>query len=215
MKLAVFDLDGTLIDSLADIAEATNFAMRKLGFPEHPLNEFNYMVGDGVKILIERALPDDRQELFEQALKLYNDYYNENYTVKTYVYKGITETLKQLKAMGIKLAVASNKTHCFTEVIIKNYFGNDTFDAVYGKFDARPVKPDPAILNAILSDMSIAPSEAIMIGDTSIDINTGKNAGVRSIGCLWGFRSMEELTSAGADFRAEKPEDIVKFIREI
>ena len=215
MKLAVFDLDGTLIDSLADIAEATNFAMRKLGFPEHPLNEFNYMVGDGVKILIERALPDDRQELFEQALKLYNDYYNENYTVKTYVYKGITETLKQLKSMGIKLAVASNKTHCFTEVIIKNYFGNDTFDAVYGKSDERPVKPDPAILNAILSDMSIAPSEAIMIGDTSIDINTGKNAGVRSIGCLWGFRSMEELTSAGADFIAEKPEDIVKFIREI
>ncbi len=130
MKLAVFDLDGTLIDSLADIAEATNFAMRKLGFPEHPLNEFNYMVGDGVKILIERALPDDRQELFEQAIKLYNDYYNENYTVKTYVYKGITETLKQLKAMGIKLAVASNKTHCFTEVIIKNYLGNDNFEAV-------------------------------------------------------------------------------------
>lgn len=212
MKLAIFDLDGTLINSLDDIAEATNFAMRELGFPERPFNNFNYMVGDGVKKLIERALPDDKQNFFNKALILYNGYYNENYTAKTYVYEGITETLKQLKSMGMKLAVASNKTHRFTENIISHYFGSNLFDSVYGKSEERPVKPDPSIVNAIMKDMNIEPSDAVMIGDTSIDIKTGKNAGIKTIGCTWGFRTLEELTSAEADFIAYTPEDIINFI---
>lgn len=212
MKLAIFDLDGTLINSLADIAEATNFAMRELGFPEHPVNNFNYMVGDGVKRLIERALPDDKQHLFNKALILYNGYYNENYTAKTYVYEGVTEALKQLKSMGMKLAVASNKTHQFTENIINHYFGSNLFNSVYGKSEERPVKPDPSIVNVIMKDMNIEPSDAVMIGDTSIDIKTGKNAGIKTIGCTWGFRTLEELTSAEADFIAYTPEDIINFI---
>ena len=115
MKLAIFDLDGTLVNSLADIAEATNYAMRILGFPEHELSEFNYLVGDGVAKLIERALPVENQDKFDEALSLYNNYYNKNYTVKTYIYDGIEKMLNTLKEKGFELAVASNKTHEFTE----------------------------------------------------------------------------------------------------
>lgn len=212
MKLAVFDLDGTLIDSLADIAEAANYAMRNLKLPEHELSKFNYMVGDGVKRLIERSLPEDKQAMFNDALKLYNDYYDKNYTVKTYVYDGITETLKNLKNNGILLAVASNKTHGFTENIIHHYFGDELFSIVCGKSDERPVKPDPAILTYIMKNLNVKPEDSFMIGDTCIDIKTGKNAGMKTLGCLWGFRTREELCKAEADFIAENPCDIIKYI---
>lgn len=212
MKLAIFDLDGTLINSLSDIAEATNYAMRTLELKEHPLSSFNMMIGDGLKVLIEHALPDDKQEYFEQALSLYNDYYNKNYTVKTYVYDGIKETLKKLSNNNILLAVASNKTHSFTENIVNHYFEDELFSAIYGKSDGRAAKPDPAILTTIMNKLNIDPCETVMIGDTSIDIETGKNAKTKTIGCLWGFRTLQELIGAKADFIAEKPEDIIKFI---
>ncbi len=214
MKTAIFDLDGTLVNSLADIAEASNYAMRSLGFLEHELSSFNYFVGDGVKKLMERVLPDDRQEMIDTALELYNEYYNENYTVKTYAYDGIRETLEKLKSRGTVLAVASNKTHIFTQNVIHHYFGDDIFSEVCGKSEGRPVKPDPAIIKDIMRKLNVACEECVMVGDTCIDINTGKNAGIKTIGCLWGFRTREELVNAGADFIAEKPEDIFRFICE-
>ncbi len=212
MKLAIFDLDGTLTDSLADIAEAANYALRKLGFPQHELSKYNYFVGDGVKTLIERILPDNAQDKFDEALSLYNGYYNEHYTVKTYVYDGIMEMLKKLKSNGVSLAVASNKTAIFTENVIKNYFGDELFDMVCGKEEKRPAKPDPEIVLGIMDKLSAKAEECYMIGDTNIDINTGKNAGIKTIGCLWGFRTLEELKAAGADYIAKKPSDILKFI---
>lgn len=212
MKLAVFDLDGTLINSMADIADATNHAMRTLGFPTYPLEAFNMMIGDGLKNLIERALPNDKQEYYEQALSLYKDYYNKHYTVKTYVYDGIRELLDTLSENGVTLAVASNKTHEFTESIVKYYFGDNLFSVVYGKSDGRPVKPDPAILFAVMDKLGAKPQETFMIGDTSMDINTGKNAETKTIGCLWGFRTLQELSDAKADFIAQNPSDILEFI---
>lgn len=212
MKLAIFDLDGTLVNSLSDIAEATNYAMDKLGLPRHELSKFNYMVGDGLKLLIERALPQDKQDRFDEAVKLYNDYYNKNYTVKTYAYEGITETLDKLKEMGVILAVASNKTDIFTQNVISHYFGGERFTLVCGKEADKPVKPDPWIVNNIIEKLKISKDDCVMIGDTSIDINTGKSAGIKTIGCLWGFRTKEELENAGADFIVEKPQDIVKIL---
>ncbi len=212
MKLAIFDLDGTLINSLTDIAEATNYSMRALGFAEHPLSSFNMMVGGGLKALIEHALPDGREDYFEEALEIYNNYYNENYTVKTYVYDGIKKVLEELRQKEILLAVASNKTHHFTENIVKHYFGDELFTVVYGKSDTRPAKPDPAIIHTIIDKLGIDADEAVMIGDSSIDIKTGKNARIRTIGCLWGFRTFNELSKAGADHIVEKPEDILKLL---
>lgn len=212
MKLAVFDLDGTLVNSLADIAEATNYSMRKLGFPEYELSEYNYMVGDGVAKLIERALPEENQDKFDEALMIYNQYYNKNYTVRTYVYEGIEKMLNTLKKYGFELAVASNKTHEFTENVISHYFGDELFSAVFGKSEGNPVKPDPAIVENIMDKLNISREDTVMIGDTCIDIKTGKNAGIKTIGCLWGFRTLEELVGAGADHIADKPADIVKYL---
>lgn len=212
MKLAVFDLDGTLLNSLADIAEATNYSMRSLGFPEHELSKFNYFVGNGVKKLMERALPSDNSDSLDIALKLYNEYYDKNYKVKTYVYDGIMETLEKLRSSGVVLAVASNKTHQFALSVIRHYFGEDIFSIVCGKSENRPVKPDPAIITYIMESLKVNFEEKFMIGDTAIDIDTGKNSGLKTIGCLWGFRTREELVSAGADFIAEKPVDTFKFI---
>ncbi len=212
MKLAIFDLDGTLVNSLADIAEATNFAMRKLGFPEHELSEFNYLVGDGVAKLIERALPKENHDKFSEALKIYNDYYNKNYTVKTYIYDGIEKMLNVLKENGFELAVASNKTHEFTENVIEHYFNDELFSAVFGKTEGNPVKPNPAIVDNIIDKLNVSREDTVMIGDTCIDIKTGKNAGIKTIGCLWGFRTIEELVNAGADYIAEKPADIIKYL---
>lgn len=214
MKLAIFDLDGTLVNSLADIAEATNYAMRKLGFPEHELSEFNYLVGDGVAKLIERGLPEENQDKFSEALKIYNDYYNKNYTVKTYVYDGIEKMLNMLKEKGFELAVASNKTHEFTENVIAHYFSDELFSAVFGKSEENPVKPNPAIIENIIDKLNVSREDTVMIGDTCIDIKTGKNAGIKTIGCLWGFRTLEELVNAGADYIADKPADIVKYLCE-
>ncbi len=212
MKLAVFDLDGTLINSLEDIAEATNYSLRSLGFPEHELSKFNYFVGDGVKKLIERVLPPDNSDSFNAALELYNEYYDKNYTVKTYVYEGVLETLEKLRSSDVVLAVASNKSHQFVVNVIKHYFGENIFSIVCGKSENRPVKPDPAIIEYIIKSLNTDFEERFMVGDTAIDINTGKNSGLKTIGCLWGFRTREELVGAGADFIAQKPEDILKFI---
>ena len=212
MKLAIFDLDGTLVNSLADIAEATNFTMRELGLPEHELPKFNYMVGDGLRMLIERALPDDKQNLYDKAVELYNGYYGTHYTVKTTVYDGVMEMLDGLRGRGVILAAASNKTDFFTTDVISHYFGDDRFEMVLGKSKGRPVKPDPAILYEILDKLHADKDDCFMIGDTSIDIETGKNAGIKTIGCLWGFRTREELEKAGADFIAEKPSDILGYI---
>lgn len=212
MKLAVFDLDGTLVNSLADIADASNYAMRTMGFSEHELSKFNYFVGDGVKKLIERILPDGKQDKLDIALEYYNAYYEKNYTVKTYVYDGIKELLKELKKNGVFLAVASNKTHEFTENVINHYFEYNIFSVVCGKIEGRPVKPNPAIVTDIMKKFNEEISDCFMIGDTSIDIKTGKNAGFKTIGCIWGFRTSDELINAGADFIAEKPDDILKYI---
>lgn len=214
MKLAIFDLDGTLVNSLADIAEATNYAMRKLGFPEHELSEFNYLVGDGVAKLIERALPKENQDKFSEVLKIYNDYYNNHYTVKTYIYDGIENMLNILKEKDFELAVASNKTHEFTENVIAHYFSDELFSAVFGKSEGNPVKPNPAIVDNIIDKLNVSREDTVMIGDTCIDIKTGKNAGIKTIGCLWGFRTIEELVNAGADYIADKPADIVKYLCE-
>ena len=212
MKLAVFDLDCTLVNSLADIADASNYAMSRLGLPEHELSKFNYFVGDGVKKLIERVLPSNKQDKLDIALKYYNEYYDKHYTIKTYVYDGIKEILEELKKNGVLLAVASNKTHEFAENVIHHYFGDNIFSVICGKSEIRPVKPDPAIIMDIITKLKADKEDCFMIGDTSIDINTGKNAGIKTIGCLWGFRTREELVRTGADFIAEKPCDILKYI---
>lgn len=213
MKLAIFDLDGTLVDSLGDLADSCNNGLKKMGYPVHELEKYRYFVGDGVLKLVERILPEDkRSEENISALKAeFDSYYNVHYADKTHPYDGIVSLLDALSAKGVKLAVASNKPDEFTKSVV-NVFFEGKFDMVLGKCPDTEKKPAPDILLKIMDALDVSADETVMIGDTNVDIRTAKNAGVSSIGCLWGFRTMEELEQAGADHIVSSPNEILKYI---
>lgn len=215
IKLAIFDLDGTLINSIEDLADATNYALNECGFEIHEVEKYYYFVGNGLNNLIMRAIPETHrnEETIIKITALFADYYSKNYCNKTYIYDGITNMVSELKARGIKLAVASNKPDEPTKIIVKKLFGEDTFDYIQGNKKGVPHKPHPQIIYDVLRNFEIEEQQAIMIGDTDIDINTGKNAGLKTIGCLWGFREINELQKAGADLIASHPNDILEFIK--
>lgn len=216
LPLLIFDLDGTLVNSIDDLADAVNNSLGIMGQPIHDVEKYNYFVGDGVWELCQRALPTDyaTKDNIATLHKLFNEYYEKNYMVNTRAYEGIKLLLNTLKDAKIKLAVASNKTHEFTVKIIKDIFGSDLFDVVLGSKDNVAKKPSPEILNIIINKIGINKEKTFMVGDTNIDILTAKNAGISSIGCLWGFRTREELEKAGADYIATDPMEILEIIKK-
>lgn len=213
-KLAIFDLDGTLINSIIDLADATNYALRECGFPEHTVDKYNYFVGDGVNNLILRAIPEGSHcdTTILKVKNLFSEYYNKHFSDKTYIYEGIIPLLNNLKTNGVKLAVASNKPDQFTKQIISDLFGTELFDFVQGNKEGIPHKPDSRIIKEAMSFLGVSDKETVMIGDTNVDIKTGKNAGIRTIGCLWGFRDELELKEAGADFIVSTPDEIFNIL---
>ena len=213
IKLAIFDLDGTLINSLGDLADATNKALTDFGFPRHEEDKYRYFVGNGAKKLIERALPDGtpddvRQRVFDR----YSDYYREGCMNRTKPYDGMPALVKQLREGGIKCAVASNKPDEFSKRIVRELLGADSFDLVRGKRDDTPTKPAPDIVYGICAELGCEVGEAVMIGDSNVDVATAHNAGISCIGCTWGFRGERELREAGADFIAYTPNDIARTV---
>lgn len=213
-KLIIFDLDGTLADTLQDLADAVNYALDVHGFPIHPLESFRYFVGNGVPKLIERAVPEEKRntEILESVKKDFSYYYNIHSLDKTESYRGITDMLKLIKKMGISTAVATNKSEEFVNAILQKLFPEFRFDAVMGGVENMPKKPDPAIVHKILSVLKIRHDEAVFAGDSDVDVHTAKNAGMKSIGCLWGFRDYNELEKAGADHIVSKPSEIVEIL---
>lgn len=209
--IAIFDLDGTLADTLYDLADATNFALKKLGYPVHPYESYKKFVGNGVQKLCYRALPDDKKSDTEKLLEIFSGYYGKHFLDKTKLYDGMRETLSTLAENNVLLAVATNKPQNFARQIVNKLLPEFDFVKVLGGCSERPKKPDTAIINEILSGLT-ADDKIFMIGDSNVDIQTAKNAGIFSIGCEWGFRGREELENAGADFIAETPSDIAEFI---
>ncbi|MDE5558686.1 MAG: HAD-IA family hydrolase [Ruminococcus sp.] len=209
--IAIFDLDGTLADTLYDLADATNYGLEKMGYPVHPYESYKQFVGNGVQKLCYRALPDDKKDDTGKLLEIFSEYYGMHFLDKTKLYSGMKKTLDTLRENDVILAVATNKPQNFAIKIIDKLLPEFDFVKVLGGCAERPKKPDTAIINEIISDF---PEEEniFMIGDSNVDIQTAKNAGIRSIGCVWGFRGVEELTRAGADFIAENPADIAEFI---
>lgn len=211
LTTAIFDLDGTLADTLCDLADAVNFGLIQLGYPTHPYESYKIFVGNGVKKLCERALPDDKKDDTDRLLSIFTERYNKHFLDKTCLYDGIREALTTLSAKGVTLAVATNKPQEFAVRIVEKLLPEFKFAAVLGGCSERPKKPDPQIISDILALLP-KQDKVFMIGDSNVDIFTAKNAGIASIGCLWGFRSREELAEAGADYIAENPHDIVKFM---
>lgn len=214
MITAIFDLDGTLADTLYDLADAVNYGLRQLGYPEHEYEKYKHFVGNGVQKLCFRALPEDKKDDAEKLHEYFNEYYGEHFLDKTKLYDGMYETLKKLSANGVKLAIATNKPENFAVEIADALLSELDFVKILGGCDYRPKKPDTAILVEIFAALPDKENRVFMIGDSNVDVEVGKNAGIETIGCVWGFRGREELETAGADFIAETVDDIVKFILE-
>ncbi|NLO21192.1 MAG: HAD family hydrolase [Syntrophomonadaceae bacterium] len=216
IKLCVFDLDGTLVNSLEDLAASTNYALIKNGFPPRQIHEFPYLIGDGVLILLQRAMGEIYQEeQVQQLLEDFDYYYNGHYADLTRPYAGCVELLRDLQEEGLQLAVLSNKPDRFTKIIVEEMFPDITFARIKGKSEHYPTKPDPASLNSILEELQLAPEQALYIGDTNVDVLTAHNAGIKIAGAAWGFRGREELRQNGADYLIESPHEIKNLIKQI
>ena len=190
-KLVLFDLDGTLVNTLFDLADSCNYTLEHYGFPPYETERYKYFVGDGMPKLIENILPKDKytEELHSECLTFFKKRYSEHYMDKSCVYDGIKELLTQLKKRGFKIGVLSNKAHEMTAVIVEELFGKDFFDAVYGKVDGYPTKPDPTLGLKIINDLGLTPDDTVFIGDSGNDAKISVNLNCIGIGVVWGYRS--------------------------
>lgn len=209
-KLVIFDLDGTLLNTIADLAQSTNHALRTLGYPTHEEAAYNFMVGNGIDKLFERALPEGEKskENVLRVRKEFVPYYDAHNADKSRPYPGIPELLEQLQAQGLQLAVASNKYQTATRKLVARYFPEIRFAAVFGQREGINVKPDPAIVEEILSITGVSKQDVLYVGDSGVDMQTAINAGVASCGVAWGFRPRTELEGFNPDYIVEKAEEI-------
>lgn len=212
-KAVIFDLDGTLINSIGDLAAACNYGLEKCGFPTHEVEEYKMFVGDGRLKLIERILaPEIRnEENINKLLKLFDDYYSDHMFDNTKTYDGVIELIDYLHKKDIKCAVVSNKPHEFATQIVSDFLGK-RFEVVFGHRKDTKTKPDPYSVNEVIKKLDISKDECLYVGDSNVDIITARNAGVKSVGVLWGFRSEEELRGEGADFIANDMEELKNII---
>ncbi len=198
INTVIFDLDGTLLNTLEDLTDSVNFALKKMGAPLHTCEEVRMMVGNSVNYLIEKAMPLG-SSLDEQnrCLKIYEEHYHTNMQNKTAPYNGIKEMLSELSAKGYKMAVVSNKSDGFTKALVKDFFGEYIAEAI-GRSAYVPRKPAPDSVLKIMSVLGSKKDEAVYVGDSEVDVKTAKNAGLPCVGCLWGFRDEATLKAEGA-----------------
>ena len=193
-KLVIFDLDGTLLDTLDDLSEAVNHAMRLRGFPLHTRDEYMKMVGNGVRNLVLRALPDEQkgdEALLDAALADFRTFYTAHIDVHTHPYPGMQELVRELNLRGVRMAIASNKFQEGTEYLVKKFFPGIPFVAVLGNRPGFPLKPDPGIVQEVLQKTGLTQAEALMVGDSPTDMKTAENGGIRGIAVSWGYRPMK------------------------
>lgn len=213
-KLVIFDLDGTLLNTIADLADSTNYALKQCGFPTHPECSYNLFVGNGINKLFERALPEGKrtEENILCVRKEFLAYYGGHNTDKSTPYPGIPELLEQLTRQNIQLAVASNKYQEATRKLIAYYFPEIPFVAVFGQREGIFPKPDPGIIFDILSLTGVPKDNVLYVGDSGVDMQTAINSGVFSCGVTWGFRPREELENYMPDYIIDRAEDVLTIV---
>lgn len=211
----IFDLDGTLLNTLEDLANAANHTCALHGWPTFPVDAYRYKVGNGMIKLVERFMPAEYlgdQRLFAQVFDEFRTYYDEHKEDHTAPYPGILGMLDQLRAIGLTLVVLTNKDHAAAAPLVQHYFG-DRFAFVQGRVDAFPPKPAAPITLHTMEAAGAVPASTLYVGDSNVDVQTGHNAGLPVIGVTWGFRGRGELEQAGADFIATRPQDIIDIAR--
>lgn len=213
----IFDLDGTLADTMDDLKTAVNSTLTILGYETRTKFELLNFINNGSRELVRRSLPTAVQTedfIIDSALSIYKDEYEKCFCDKTREYTGMNEVLSKLKELGFRLGVLTNKPDQFAKIIIKKLFGESTFEFVQGQTDL-PHKPDPTGALLVAKEIGVKPHKCIFIGDSDVDIKTAQNAGMRSIGVAWGYRSVELLTETGANFIAESPAQIEEHATEL
>jgi phosphoglycolate phosphatase len=217
MDAVIFDLDGTLLDTLEDIAASVNAVLKKYGFPEHATDDYRYMVGEGLMKLVTRALPADRRDetTIRMALDALRSEYDRRWNQTTKLYDGIDGMLDWLIASGRRLAVLSNKPDEFTKRCVVAMLPRWHFDAVHGQRNGFPPKPDPAGANQIVEQLNIPPHRIMFVGDSGVDMKTALAAGMYPAGVLWGFREAGELKAAGARSLIEHPRALQTLLQEL
>ncbi len=216
IKAVLFDLDGTIADTLSDLAAAGNFALKALNLPIHSMEQYKYFVGRGIPNLIKKIIPEDKynDDLFLSVKSKFFEYYSVHSMDKTARYNGMLEVMRQLKFDGVKIAVVTNKAQKPAEKIVELLYG-DLFDAVVGQIDGVPVKPAPDMPNKALGILNVKNTECIFVGDSGVDCQTGVNLGAKSIGVTWGFRQRDELMENGAHYIIDRPDQLLDIIKEL
>ena len=210
-RAAIFDLDGTLLDTLNDLADSANEALMTTGLPAHSLEAYRSFIGDGINMLVQRIIPPNRcdDEMIARVLALYRAAYGRRWNSKTVPYPGIPETLHALSFKAVKLAVLSNKPQKFTELCISHHLPGNPFELVHGQRDNVPRKPDPAGALEIARAFQVSPADVLFVGDSRTDMDTATAAGMRAIGVSWGFRPVEELHDHGAELVIDHPSELL------
>jgi phosphoglycolate phosphatase len=223
-KTAIFDLDGTLLDSLKGIGDAANLLLEENGYPVHPMDSYRYFVGDGVKELVRRALPSDwsgqfhageekkKEAVLMRLILRYREIYDQLWPTDTRPYSGIPELLDELSGHGVMMAVLSNKADNCTRRMVKELLGQWSFRPVFGQRVHVPKKPDPAAALEAAEILDTPPDRVVFIGDTAVDMQTAVNAGMYPVGVLWGFRDAEELNANGAKTLVRHPMELANLI---
>lgn len=208
----IFDLDGTLLDTLADLAAAGNHALDALGLPTHEAEAYKTFIGNGIPNLIRRMLPEGSDDALQrEALRLFSDYYAAHHSDRTKPYDGIPALLDTLHRQGVKTAVVSNKAHVFSVELIRRFFG-ERVGPVYGTGNDLPRKPDPTAVFRVMEELSVTKPETLYVGDSDVDMFTARNAGLDACGVLWGFRPEHVLAESGARFLAKNAEELERII---
>jgi phosphoglycolate phosphatase len=213
-KAVIFDMDGTLLDTLADLTDSMNQVLGRLGFPGHDEEAYKYFVGDGIDILAKRALPSDQRSdaLVAQCVAAMVEEYGRRWDLKTRPYQGIPELLDALTKKGLPMAILSNKPHDFSLLVADKLLARWTFQVILGARPSVPKKPDPAAALEIARHLQLTPEQILYLGDTGTDMKTATAAGMFPVGALWGFRTESELTAAGAKALIERPQELLKYV---
>lgn len=211
VRLCIFDLDGTVLDTVGTIAHYANGALVKNGVEPIEKKQYNFLAGKGARHLV-RGMLEYRScysdALFERVFADYNEAYNKDVTYGTTVFEGLLSVLDALKARDTRLAIVSNKPDFAAHTVVNKLYGEGYFDFVTGQKDGIPLKPDPAAVLDVMRDFGVSPTECVYVGDTGVDMQTGKNAGLYTVGVLWGFRGREELLRDGADALVARPQEL-------
>jgi len=213
-RAVIFDLDGTLLDSIEDLSDSMNAVLKDAGYPIHEIQSYKYFVGNGMEKLVFNALPQEYrcEDTIKKLTEKMNQEYDKRWNVKTHPYDGIAELLDALITKNIDMAVLSNKPDKFTKIIVKELLSNWKFHVVYGERKFVPKKPDPTGAIEIAHTLGLKPREIIYLGDTNTDMQTAISAGMYAVGALWGFREKDELVSSGAKAVIQKPLELLNFM---